>query len=87
MRQLLGPFRLLVVLSRSPVVRVDVTEDANENGQREGITLSEGLVLDSAEDTISKMVHLFHGTALTGKDTVGLLEYHDRQQLRCRLNV
>lgn len=87
MRQLLGPFRLLVVLSRSPVVRVDVTEDANENGQREGITLSEGLVLDSAEDTISKMVHLFHGTALTRENTVCLSEHHDRQQLRCRLNV
>jgi hypothetical protein len=33
------------------------------------------------------MVHLFHGTALTGKDTVSLLEHHDRQQLRCRLSV
>jgi hypothetical protein len=66
---------------------MDVTEDANENGQREGITLSEGLVLDSAEDTIPKMVHLFHGTALTRENTVCPPEHHDRQQLRCRLNV
>ena len=69
------------------VIGMDVTEDANENGQREGITLSEGLVLYSAEDTIPKMVHLFHGTALTRENTVCLPEHHDRQQLRCRLNI
>ena len=81
------PFYLLLLHAMPFVIGMDVTEDANENGQREGITLSEGLVLDSTEDTIPKMVFLFHGTALTRKNTVCLPEHHDRQQLRCRLIV
>ena len=71
-RQFLNPLGTAVWLVVQIVIFTDSPVDAQQYGQAQDITVRESSILDSAEDTIPKMVHLFHGTALAGKYPVSL---------------
>ena len=61
-------------------MRQDVTLDGNQLVQPEDVAFLITVVLDSAKDTIPKMVLRLHGTTLTGKGAVGRLQRRHSQQ-------